>query len=105
MERLWAPWRLTYIERASGPDELPCVFCGKLEQDDREALILHRGEHAFVLLNLYPYANGHLMVAPYRHVAAPGDLDAGERTEVWELLDHRLGVLARAMSRTGTTSG
>ena len=105
MERLWAPWRLTYIERASGPDELPCVFCGKLEQDDREALILHRGAHAFVLLNLYPYANGHLMIAPYRHVATPGDLDAGERSEVWELLDHSLGVLARTIKPHGHNVG
>ena len=54
---------------------------------------MHRGERAYVLMNLYPYSNGHLMVAPYRHVAAPGDLDEGERAEMWALLDRSLGVL------------
>ena len=105
MERLWAPWRLTYIEQASGGEPRPCVFCGKLERDDREALILHRGETAFCLLNLYPYANGHLMVAPYRHLARPGDLDAAERAEVWELTDRAIGALERAMSPHGFNVG
>ena len=76
MERLWAPWRLQYVKSASGENEIDCVFCAKQGVDDREALVVHRGEHCFVMLNLYPYTNGHLMVAPYRHLAKPGDLDA-----------------------------
>jgi ATP adenylyltransferase len=105
MERLWAPWRLTYIEQASGPEEQPCVFCGKLALDDREALVLHRGERAFCLLNLYPYANGHLMVAPYRHVARPGDLDPAERAEMWELLDQAIAALERGLRPHGHNVG
>ena len=64
-ERLWAPWRLEYIARA---DELPgCVFCLAAAGADEEGLVVRRGEHVFVLLNKFPYASGHVMVAPFRH--------------------------------------
>ena len=104
MERLWAPWRLTYLE---GPkdDDGACVFCTKPELSDEDALIVHRGEHCYVVLNLYPYTNGHLMVLPYRHVATPGELDGAERTELWELLDHSLGALSAALSAQGHNVG
>ena len=105
MERLWAPWRLTYIEQASGDEPRPCVFCDKLERDDREALILHRGETAFCLLNLYPYSQRTSdggAVPPHR---APRRPDAAERAEVWELLDHAIGALERAMSPHGFNVG
>ena len=68
MDRLWSPWRYQYVSRAV-PDSV-CIFCEKpAEQKDRENHILYRGEHSFVLLNLFPYTSGHLMIAPYRHVA------------------------------------
>ena len=57
-ERLWAPWRLEYV--AGGGDAGGCIFCDKPALSDDDALILHRGKHAFAVLNLYPYANGHL---------------------------------------------
>ena len=66
---------------------------------------MHRGERAYVLMNLYPYSNGHLMVAPYRHVAAPGDLDEGERAEMWALLDRSLDVLTDVMAPHGFNAG
>ena len=68
MERLWAPWRLSYVtgERPEG-----CVFCNHLKQSDEDALIVHRGERSYVVLNLYPFGSGHLMIVPSRHVAAP----------------------------------
>jgi ATP adenylyltransferase len=67
MDRLWSPWRYTYITKASPEDA--CIFCAKLaENRDRENYILLRARHNFVLLNLYPYTNGHLMIAPYEHV-------------------------------------
>ena len=75
MERLWAPWRMGYIQRAlkSGEREV-CIFCQKYrESDDRRNLILVRGRRAFVVMNAFPYNSGHLMVAPVRHV---GDLTA-----------------------------
>ena len=103
-ERLWAPWRMEYIQ--GGADAPGCIFCDKAASDDDDAnLIVHRGERGYVLLNLYPYSNGHLMVAPYRHVAVPGDLDEGERSEVWALLDRALGVLGDVMAPHGFNAG
>ena len=62
------------------------MFCDQVSQSDEDALIVHRGEHCYVVLNLYPYGSGHMMILPFRHVSTPGDLDAGERAELWELL-------------------
>ena len=68
-QRIWAPWRLDYVKDASKDSEQECIFCAKPAEDDDEAnLIVHRGERCFVILNLFPYTNGHLMVAPYEHV-------------------------------------
>ena len=92
-EQLWATWRLKYIE---GGDKAPgCIFCdfpanAKTPEQDRETLILHRGEHAFIILNAYPYANGHLMVVPYRHTDTLENLDDATLSEVMQLT--RLGV-------------
>ena len=102
-ERLWAPWRLQYIQ--SGGDASGCVFCEAVAGDDPADLIVHRGEHAYVLMNLYPYSNGHLMVAPYRHLAEPGEFDAGERAEMWELFDQAVRALTAAMSARGFNAG
>jgi len=102
-ERLWAPWRLEYVSGGAG--EGGCIFCDKPGLDDDEALIVHRGERAFVVLNLYPYANGHLMVAPYRHLAGPGELDEAERADVWRLLDEAVRALTAAMSPHGFNAG
>lgn len=69
MDYVWSPWRYRYVSKASPSDE--CIFCVKAREDrDRENLIVHRGERCFVLLNLYPYTSGHLMIAPYAHVAS-----------------------------------
>jgi ATP adenylyltransferase len=68
MDRLWSPWRYRYVSTAS-PDQA-CIFCAKpASGDDRANYIVLRAERNFVLLNLYPYTNGHLMIAPYEHVA------------------------------------
>ena len=65
MDKLWAPWRIDYIRSEK---EEGCIFCDKpANGDDRTMLILYRGEYSFVLMNLYPYNNGHLMIAPYQH--------------------------------------
>jgi ATP adenylyltransferase len=102
-ERLWAPWRLEYVTGGGGEDG--CIFCAKADAEDVEGLVVHRGERAFVVMNLYPYSNGHLMVAPYRHVARPGDLDPAERAEVWALLDRAIGVLTAVMAPHGFNAG
>jgi len=63
--RIWAPWRLEYVKDAAKDNEDECIFCAKPAADEDEAnLIVHRGERCFVILNLFPYTNGHLMVAP-----------------------------------------
>ena len=67
--------------------------------------MVRRGERAFALMNLYPYSNGHLMVAPYRHVAEPGGLDAAERAELWALLEQALAALRAVMGPDGFNAG
>ncbi len=91
---LWAPWRLDYIEHASEQDG--CVFCAEAagEIADAETLVVARGEHACVLLNKFPYAAGHLMVAPARHVGDLAELTDAEAAEI-----HGLTVRAVAALR------
>jgi ATP adenylyltransferase len=92
VERLWAPWRLEYV--ASADEQEGCVFCRAAEGDDRENLVVRRGEHAFVLLNKFPYASGHLLIAPYRHGLNFDDLADEEVLEI-----HRLGAAGLAALR------
>jgi ATP adenylyltransferase len=103
VERLWAPWRLEYIQSAD--EQEGCVFCLARDGDDRERLVVHRGQHALVVLNKYPYASGHLMVAPNRHEGEFGELDADEVLEVHRLAATGLAVLAEAMRPQGFNLG
>jgi ATP adenylyltransferase len=103
MERLWAPWRMAYIEVTATPG---CIFCAKpQEADDREQLILFRGEHCFVIMNLFPYNNGHLMVAPYRHTADVVGLSAEEQAEMMRLTRYCVGTLKDAFRPDGFNIG
>ncbi len=102
-QRLWAPWRLDFI-RGDKADE--CVFCAKPELgDDERALIVHRGERCFVMLNAFPYANGHVMVAPYRHVPSIEDLDDEEIVELQVLTRKSLTVVREAYGPEGFNIG
>ncbi len=85
MKNIWAPWRMEYI---TNPDkDKDCIFCKKAKSSDDEAnYVLSRGKHFFVLLNIYPYNNGHLMIAPYRHLSDITDLDDSELSEVFKLI-------------------
>jgi len=87
-ERLWAPWRLTYIEAASQEKGATgCIFVDlPAQDDDRKNLILYRGQHAFVMLNAFPYTNGHLMVAPYRHTTEMPEMSDAELLEINQLV-------------------
>ena len=81
--RIWAPWRLAYVKDASKDIEEECIFCAKPAQDDDVAnLIVHRGEQSFVILNLFPYTNGHLMVAPFDHIARLQDVEPDVTAEM-----------------------
>jgi ATP adenylyltransferase len=103
MERLWAPWRLEYIKRAD--EEQGCIFCAAVEAPDEDGLVVRRGEHAFVLLNKFPYASGHVMVAPYRHVAEFGELTDEEALELHRLAQQALEALAAAYQPQGYNLG
>ena len=96
MERIWAPWRLAFVE---GNEEKPagCIFClFPAERRDRERLVLGRSEHAFAILNKYPYNNGHLMVVPRRHAADPAALDEAEWSDLQRLLRTSIAILKEA---------
>jgi len=103
VKRLWAPWRLEYVQSAE--EQTGCVFCDAAAGGDEERLVVHRGERAFVLLNKFPYASGHLMVAPYTHTGRLGDLSDDEALEVHRLAAAALDVLAKAMHPQGYNLG
>jgi len=86
VKRLWATWRMSYIESARASDP-GCLFCRKPnEGDDRRGLLLERKGSCFTLLNAYPYNSGHLMVAPFRHVDSFAGLSGAERVDLLHLL-------------------
>jgi ATP adenylyltransferase len=83
MKTIWAPWRIDYVTKEK---EDVCIFCEKpKEKDDRKNLILYRGESGFIILNRYPYSNGHLMSVPYRHTSELSELSDSERLELMNL--------------------
>jgi ATP adenylyltransferase len=103
MRRLWAPWRLQYVQAADAQEG--CVFCRAVEAEDVEALVVHRGTRAFVLLNRYPYASGHLMVAPVRHEGDFAALEGDEALELHRLASAGLGALAQVYGPQGFNLG
>lgn len=103
MKNLWAPWRKEFI---LGPREKGCIFC-KLprKKDDRNNLILYRGKHNFIILNRYPYNNGHLMVIPYRHTKDLARLKPAEQAEMLELSGLSVKALEKSMFPQGHNLG
>ena len=103
MQKIFAPWRIEYIkmEKMEG-----CIFC-KLPamHEDEKNLILYRGKYAFVIMNNYPYNPGHVMVAPYRHVANFEDLKSEEVMEIYGLISLMLRVIRKAMEPHGFNIG
>ena len=104
MDRLWSPWRYQYISKT---DEAPgCIFCVKpAENRDSENYIVHRGASCFVLLNLYPYTSGHLMVAPYAHVATLEDAAEAAVLEMMRLTRAAEGHIRRVYRPEGLNIG
>jgi len=103
MRQLWSPWRMDYVtgERPDG-----CVFCRACQADaDDENLILYRGEHCFVIMNRYPYINGHLMIAPYQHTGALADLGPETLGEMMSVTAMCVGALRHAMRPDGANVG
>jgi ATP adenylyltransferase len=103
MKYLWAPWRMNYI---LGDKKRGCFFCQKLkEKKNLKNLILYQGEYVFVIMNKYPYTNGHLMVAPKRHCLNLEQLDANELRELFELLKTSMRVLKTSLRPHGFNIG
>jgi len=103
VERLWSSWRLAYVS-ASG-DPTGCIFCDALADDEAAALVLFRGTTCFVILNLYPYNNGHLMVVPNRHVATLAEATPEELGELMRLTQVAEMALTEAYRPLGMTVG
>ena len=105
-QRLWTPHRMAYIKGEGKPaDDDECPFCAIPDLSDGEGLVVARGATSYVVLNLYPYNSGHLMVVPYRHVADYTDLDAAETEEVAALTKTAMRVLRAATNAQGFNVG
>jgi ATP adenylyltransferase len=104
-ERLWTPHRMAYIQgegKGKGPD---CPFCEIPVMTDTEGLVVARGSDCFAVLNLYPYNSGHLMIVPYRHVAAYDELTDEETLELAEMTQHALRAIRHASGAQGFNVG
>jgi ATP adenylyltransferase len=104
MKQLWAPWRMDYIQGESPAEG--CVFClGDKAAEDASRLVLARGATACVLMNRFPYSNGHLLIAPYRHTADLADLNEAEVLEMHDLLRRSQQILAARVGAQGFNIG
>ena len=97
MKRIWSPWRIQYFRN---PAPKGCIFCDKPEEDqDIQNCILFRGKLNFIIMNIFPYNPGHLLVVPYRHIGILEDMTVQERNEHYQLVSKSVGVL-RAETKT-----
>jgi ATP adenylyltransferase len=106
--RLWAPHRLDYLRGENRPlagNEITCPFCEIPQLSDEEGLVVHRGTHAYVVMNLYPYNPGHLLICAYRHVADLTDLTSEEREEIFALTSHAMTTIRRVSQPEGFNLG
>jgi ATP adenylyltransferase len=102
MQVLWAPWRMAYI---GGPKTPGCIFCAALETTDRRGHLVLAREPAIVMLNKFPYSNGHLLVAPRRHAAHLGELPADEFRSLMDTLQRSATVMGAAVRAEGLNIG
>jgi ATP adenylyltransferase len=104
MKHIWSPWRMKYIEK--GEKEDGCVFCNaQAKEDSAVNLIAFRGQLAFVILNLYPYTSGHVMVIPFEHVATFEELTSATRGEMMELTSQCMTILRKTYNPQGFNVG
>ena len=103
VETLWAPWRMEYILSKKSEE---CIFCiGDNPAQDKERLILYRSSLSFVIMNRYPYNNGHLMISPYKHVFRLEDLDNDTALDMFWLLQNSNLILQKCMKPEGFNIG
>lgn len=104
MDKLWAPWRIGYI--LSDKKEDGCVFCNAFKSDnDEDRLVLFRSKHSFIIMNLYPYNAGHLMVVPNRHISSPTELKEEEQLDMFKLTNKCIEILKKVMNPDGFNVG
>jgi ATP adenylyltransferase len=104
-QRLWTPHRIAYIENGQQPAKDQCPFCIAPTLSDEKSLIVARGTHAYVLLNLFPYNSGHLLICPYRHVATYDEATAEEVAEIGSLTQTAMRVLTEVSHAHGYNIG
>ena len=106
-ERLWTPHRMAYITADRPPKEAGdgCPFCVAPNRSDEDGLIVHRGEHCFVVMNLFPYNPGHLLICPFRHVSLYVDLSEEETAEFTALTKAGIAALTDASAPAGFNIG
>ena len=103
MDRIWAPWRMDYIESSKNPG---CVFCEKSQsKKDKKNLVLYRGMETFILMNLYPYTNGHLMIAPYLHTSDVNELAEIANKEIMQFAKDCFNILKSKLGAEGFNFG
>jgi ATP adenylyltransferase len=105
LQRLWTPHRIAYIESGAAAPGDECVFCTAPSKSDEDALIVHRGELAYALLNLFPYNSGHLLVCPYRHVATYDLATPEETAEIAAITQTAMRVLSATAHPHGFNIG
>jgi ATP adenylyltransferase len=104
-QRLWTPHRMVYLTNGQQPDRDDCPFCVAPSMSDEESLIVARGEHAYVLLNLFPYNSGHLLVCPYRHIATYDLASPAEVAEIGALTQTAMRVVREVSRNDGYNLG
>lgn len=107
-QRLWAPHRLSYIKGENRPladNDIECPFCKIPAMNDEDGLIVFRGDEAYVVMNLYPYNPGHLLICAYRHVADLTELSQSERNEISNLTAHAMSTLRKVSAPAGFNLG
>jgi ATP adenylyltransferase len=104
-QRLWTPHRAVYVSKGQGAHDDACPFCAAPSRPDADALIVARGRHAFVLLNLYPYNPGHLLVCPYRHISTYDLATADEVAEIGSLTQTAMRVVREVSHAQGFNMG
>ncbi|MDR2748596.1 MAG: HIT domain-containing protein [Bifidobacteriaceae bacterium] len=108
-QRLWTPHRTAYVRgsdnQPENPDQEHCPFCKAQSKSDEDGLIVYRGEHCFVIMNLFPYNSGHIMVLPKRHISFYTDLDEAELQEFTALTRHSIDVINKVLKPDGLNLG
>ncbi len=105
MQRLWVPHRMVYVQDHHQPDRSDCPFCAAPARSDEDALIVARGRTAYVLLNLFPYNTGHMLVCPYRHISQYDEATAEEVAEIGALTQTAMRVAREVLGCDGFNIG